>query len=203
MILLAILISLGNAYLIARYARDKFALTLAGSFLLSAIAIASYFSIAFKYNMMSSGIYWGIVIVFALLIFFLSNPLRHFITWFFALIILILVFILPFEIKINQTTSLLISIIAAIPVYIYRNEIKWILVGLMSGTNLAMGVLILLYAVSPISMYNLLTKVSSLLYLSGAALGVYFQFKLYNKYFLKEPTEEVQIIVLLFGASNQ
>lgn len=185
MVLLAVLISFVNTYLIARYARNKFAVTLAGSFLLSAFAIASYFSIAFKYNLMSSGIYWGVVIVFALFIFFLSNPLRHFITWFFALIILILVVILPFEIKINQTTSILFSIIAAIPVYIYRNEIKLVLVGLMSGTNLAMGLLILLYTISPLSMFSVLTKVSSLLYLSGAAAGVYFQFKLYDKYFLK------------------
>jgi hypothetical protein len=190
MVLLAILISLVNAYLIARYARNKFALTLSGSFLLSAFAIASYFSIAFKYNLMSSGIYWGIIVVTALLIFFLSNPLRHFITWLFVLMILILVVILPFEIKINQTTSLIISIIAAIPVYIYRNEIKWILVGLMSGINLAMGLLILLYTISPLSMFSVLTKVSSLLYLSGATAGVYFQFKLYDKYFAQNNLEQ-------------
>jgi hypothetical protein len=191
MVLLAVLISFVNTYLIARYARNKFALTLSGSFLLSAFAIASYCSIAFKYNIMSSGIYWGIIIVLALLIFFLSNPLRHFITWFFALMILILVVILPFEIKINQTTSLVISIIAAIPVYIYRNEIKWILVGLMSGTNFAMGILILMYSLCPISMFQSLSKLSSILYLAGAAAGIYFQFKLYDKYFLKEPTDSV------------
>lgn len=189
MVLLAVLISFVNAYLIARYARNKFALTLSGGFLLSAFAIASYCSIASKYNIMSSGIYWGIIIVLALLIFFLSNPLRHFIAWFFTLMILILVVILPFEIKINQTTSVLFSIIAAIPVYIYRNEIKWILVGLMSGTNLAMGLIILLYTISPLSMFNVLTKVSSLLYLLGAASGVYFQFKLYDKYFFEKQSD--------------
>lgn len=185
----AILLSLLNAFLIAKYARLKFALTLAGSFLLSAIAIPAYTSVAVDYNLMSSNFYWGFVIVFVLLIYFLSNPLRHLIAWFFAVIMIILIIMLPFEIKITSTSSALISITAAIPVYIYRKEIKWILVGLMSGTNLAMGVMILLISLSPISYYENLIKISSIFYVSGAAAGVYFQFKLYDKYFSVKKTD--------------
>jgi len=190
MVILAVIISFLNAYLIARYARNKFALTLAGSYLLSALAVAAYISVAFSYNLMSSSIYWVFSIVLALLIYFLSNPLRYLIAWFFALLILILVVILPFDVKINPTTSFIVSIIAAIPVYVFRNEIKWVLVGLMSGTNLALGIMILLFTISPLSMFETLSKISSLLYLSGAIAGVYFQFKLYDKYFAQNNLEQ-------------
>jgi hypothetical protein len=191
---LAILISFLNAYLISRYARIKFALTLAGSFLLSAVAVAAYTSVAFNYNIMSSSFYWGFVIVFALLIFFLSNPLRYVIAWLFAVLIILLVAILPFDIKITSTISAIVAIAAAVPVFIFRKEIKWVLVGLMSGTNLALGVMILLFSLCPISSYSILSKISSLLYLCGAAAGIYFQFKLYDQYFLSKKNDDQQSV---------
>ena len=94
-----------------------------------------------------------------------------------------MVVILPLELTINSTTSLISAIAAAVPVFIYRKEIKLVLIGLMSGTNLILGIMILLFTLSPISFYASLSKLSSLLYLLGTAAGIYFQFKLYDKYF--------------------
>jgi len=183
MIYFSILLAIFNAYLIARYARDKYALTLSGSYLFSSVAIASYISVAFNYDLLTSSYYWGFVIVCTIMIYFLSNLLRYFIAWLFSLLIITMVVILPLELTINSTTSLISAIAAAIPVYIYRNEIKLVLIGLMSGTNLILGIMILLFKLSPISFYESLSKLSSLLYLLGTASGVYFQFKLYDKYF--------------------
>jgi len=189
MIYFSILLSLLNAYLIARYARDKFALTLSGSFLFSSVAIASYISLAFNYDLLSSNIYWGFVAFFAIMIYFLSNPLRYIIAWFFTLLIITMVFILPLNLKINSTTALISAIAAVVPVYVYRKEIKLVLIGLMSGTNLTLGIMILLFSLSPISLYESLGRISALSYLLGAVAGVYFQFKLYDKYFPSKLTE--------------
>lgn len=180
---LAILISLANAYLIARYGRVKFALTLAGSFMLSIFSTAAYFSVAYGENMMTEPIYWGVGLFIALLIYALSNPLRHVIAWLFATIVIVLVVVLPFDLEITAKTLGITAIAAVIPVFIFRKEIKVVLVGLMSGTNLAIGVILLLISLSPISFYESIYKISSVLYLLGAAIGVYFQFKLYERYF--------------------
>lgn len=77
----------------------------------------------------------------SLLIFVLANPLRYFIAWLVMLLLIILVIIMPFEIEINQANSIIFSIAAAVPVYLFRKEIKLILIGYMSGINLALAII--------------------------------------------------------------
>ena len=114
----------------------------------------------------------------------LNRPwLRHVIAWLFATIVIVLVVVLPFDLEITAKTLGITAIAAVIPVFIFRKEIKVVLVGLMSGTNLAIGVILLLISLSPMSFYESIYKISSVLYLLGAAIGVYFQFKLYERYF--------------------
>lgn len=189
MTFLAIILSFLNAYLIARFARNKFGLTLGGSFLLSALAAGAYSEVAFNVNVLSSGIYWGTVLGFALLTYFLANPLRYFIAWFIGVMIIILTVILPLDLEINSTVSAFAFLSPIIPIYIFRKQIKVLLVGLLSGINLALGLMILLFKVLPYSSYEMLASLSSPLFLIGAFVGVYFQFKLYEKYFPAESIE--------------
>jgi hypothetical protein len=184
MIYLSALLAFFNAYLVARFARVKFAITLTVGFLISAIATTSYFSVASNNSdWATSKIYWGFILVFAVLILLLSNPLRYFIAWMMTFLLAYLVIFVPFEIEVTKTTISTLLIASLVPVIIFRKSIKLILVGIISGTNAVLGLLLILFSVAPTSSYEILSKLTSILYLAGAGFGIYFQFKLYERYF--------------------
>lgn len=178
----AILISLLNTYIIARFARKYFSLVLSGSFLLSSISAASYLSLAYNIDLLSSIWFWGIVSVFAILIFIFSKPLKYIFTWFLILSLLALILIIPFELEPGGLLSLVFTIVSAGLVYFLRKEITNVLVGILSGFNLSLALSIIIFETG-IFEIDTFGKISIFLYLIGPVAGVIFQFKYYNKYF--------------------
>ena len=78
---------------------------------------------------------------------------------------------------------MVVAIAAIILVIVFRKTIKWILIGTSSGYNLALAISLILLQILPRSAYDILGYIMLTLVYGCIAMGIYFQFKLYEKYF--------------------
>jgi hypothetical protein len=170
-----------NAFAIAIYARKRFALTFALSFFFSGLAIAGV-SAAYMNNdeIFETPLFWGILSGITLAVFIGANPLRYFWAWLLFLGIFINTAI-QFEIELSKNIIIAAAVISLVLVIVFRKPIKLILVGTISGYNLAIGIGLIVFSQANSSKLDDYGQIINVLTYVLIALGIYFQFALYNK----------------------
>jgi hypothetical protein len=170
-----------NAFAIAIYARKRFALTFALSFFFSGLAIAGV-SAAYMNNdeIFETPLFWGILSGITLAVFIGANPLRYFWAWLLFLGIFINTAI-QFEIELGKNIIIAAAVISLVLVIVFRKPIKLILVGTISGYNLAIGIGLIVFSQANSSKLDDYGQIINVLTYVLIALGIYFQFALYNK----------------------
>jgi hypothetical protein len=170
-----------NAFAIAIYARKRFALTFALSFFFSGLAIAGV-SAAYMKNdeIFETPLFWGILSGITLTVFIGANPLRYFWAWLLFLGIFINTAI-QFEIELSKNIIIAAAVISLVLVIVFRKPIKLILVGTISGYNLAIGIGLIVFSQANSSKLDDYGQIINVLTYVLIALGIYFQFALYNK----------------------
>jgi hypothetical protein len=170
-----------NAFAIAIYARKRFALTFALSFFFSGLAIAGV-SAAYMKNdeIFETPLFWGILSGITLAVFIGANPLRYFWAWLLFLGIFINTAI-QFEIELSKNIIIAAAVISLVLVIVFRKPIKLILVGTISGYNLAIGIGLIVFSQANSSKLDDYGQIINVLTYVLIALGIYFQFALYNK----------------------
>jgi hypothetical protein len=110
-------LSILNAFVIALFARKRFALTFALSFFFSGLAIAGV-SAAYMNNdeIFETPLFWGILSGITLAVFIGANPLRYFWAWLLFLGIFINTAI-QFEIELGKNIIIAAAVISLVLVY--------------------------------------------------------------------------------------
>jgi hypothetical protein len=180
LILFGILVIL-NAFAIAIYARKRFALTFALSFFFSGLAIAGVTAAYMNTDeIFETPLFWGILSGMTISVYIGANPLRYFWAWLLFLGIFINTAI-QFEIELSKNIIIAAAVISLVLVIVFRKPIKLILVGTISGYNLAIGIGLLLFSQASSSDLEEYGQIVNVLTYALIALGIYFQFALYNK----------------------
>jgi hypothetical protein len=170
-----------NAFAIAIYARKRFALTFALSFFFSGLAIAGV-TAAYMNNdeIFETPLFWAILSGMTISVFIGANPLRYFWAWLLFLGIFINTAI-QFEIELGKNIIIAAAVISLVLVIVFRKPIKLILVGTISGYNLAIGIGLIVFSQANSSKLDDYGQIINVLTYALIALGIYFQFALYNK----------------------
>ncbi len=170
-----------NAFAIAIYARKRFALTFALSFFFSGLAIAGV-TAAYMNNdeIFETPLFWAILSGITISVFIGANPLRYFWAWLLFLGIFINTAI-QFEIELGKNIIIAAAVISLVLVIVFRKPIKLILVGTISGYNLAIGIGLIVFSQANSSKLDDYGQIINVLTYALIALGIYFQFALYNK----------------------
>jgi hypothetical protein len=170
-----------NAFVIAIYARKRFALTFALSFFFSGLAIAGV-TAAYMNNdeIFETPLFWAILSGMTISVYIGANPLRYFWAWLLFLGIFINTAI-QFEIELGKNIIIAAAVISLVLVIVFRKPIKLILVGTISGYNLAIGIGLIVFSQANSSKLDDYGQIINVLTYALIALGIYFQFALYNK----------------------
>ena len=170
-----------NAFVIAIYARKRFALTFALSFFFSGLAIAGV-TAAYMNNdeIFETPLFWAILSGMTISVYIGANPLRYFWAWLLFLGIFINTAI-QFEIELSKNIIIAAAVISLVLVIVFRKPIKLILVGTISGYNLAIGIGLIVFSQANSSKLDDYGQIINVLTYALIALGIYFQFALYNK----------------------
>jgi hypothetical protein len=170
-------ISILNAIAISIFARLRYALTFALSYFITCIStLACWCAFERSFDLFESKLFWAIVVSFTILIYFTADNLRHWWGWVVFTEILIYTAI-QLELKLSSELLIGVGVISVLLVILLRKSIRLVVIGAISGFDLAMGLFLIL------SSQNVrdLDIISNVLLYGCVGLSIFIQFLLSRK----------------------
>ena len=162
-------------------AHKAYALVLAATYLFQTLAVSVMVSTMFK---MDLAWYHVAIPVFLALVVWLMAKLNFLWLWgslsLVGLILLAGVGTMADSVAdvVNVTTVMVTYLVALVATFILRKHGKVLVIGITSGYNLGVGLVLLLMAFWSASAYDSLFVIGALLVLAGVGAGIYYQYKI-------------------------
>lgn len=174
------LMCIASGVFAARMAHKSYALVLAATYLFQTLAVSMM--VATLFNMDLAWYHIAIPVVVAVAVWVMAK--LNFL-WLWGSLVLVGLILLAgvgmmadsITDVLNVTTVLITYAVTLVATFVLREHGKVLVVGITSGYNLGIGLVLLLMAFWSTSAYDSLFGIGALLVLAGVGAGIYYQYK--------------------------